>query len=310
MKFRNIFWGIILIFAGVLFILQNLGVIYFNWIELWRLWPVILVLWGVSILPVRDWLKVILVLLVLGASISFMLNSTIYWDNGKHRIHLFDEEFFNDDVKDEADYTTQNFSIPYDDSSKYVTLKLEAAAGKFVLTDSTSKLIDFSRSGNNSEYKYMIRSQDSTSTISIDMESASVTFGRRNKNMVDLSLNRYPVWDIDLDAGAASIDFDLEDYKVRLLNIDGGAASIRVRLGDKQEITHMNIDAGASSIVIELPDDAGCKLDLESVLSGRNFDDFEKLDHGKYQTPNFNEAATKIYVDAEAAVSSFSIIRY
>ena len=66
MKFSNIFWGVILIFAGVLFILQNLGVINFEWTYLWRLWPVILILWGVSVLPAHSLIKLGLVLLVLG----------------------------------------------------------------------------------------------------------------------------------------------------------------------------------------------------------------------------------------------------
>jgi hypothetical protein len=69
MKFRNIFWGIILIFFGMLFTLENLHVLDFDWYNMWRLWPVIIILWGISILPVKDVIKIGLILIVLTGSI-------------------------------------------------------------------------------------------------------------------------------------------------------------------------------------------------------------------------------------------------
>jgi len=77
MKFRNIFWGIILILVGVLFTLENLNIIDFDWYNLWRLWPVVLVLWGVSILPVKNMIKVVLVILVLLGSIFYKIVRTV-----------------------------------------------------------------------------------------------------------------------------------------------------------------------------------------------------------------------------------------
>ena len=315
MKFRNIFWGVILIFAGVLFILQNLGLVYFNWMAMWRLWPVILVLWGVSIIPVKDWIKVVLVLLVLGGSVSFMLNKTVGWDNNKHNTEWLDDEeidkFFDDDYdEDDRRYTTQTFNIPMEDSSKYVNLKLEAAAGKFTVFEETNNLINFNRKGNSSEYSYFLKSIDSSAVIGIEMENASVNLRKNHANNVNIALNNFPVWAIDLEAGAAAVDFDLKQFKVNVINIEGGAASVKVILGDKYDETHVNINAGASEIVIKIPEESGCNLVLESVFSSKKIKGFEKTDHGKYRTANFDEAVNKIYIDAEAAVSSFTIIRY
>lgn len=315
MKFRNIFWGVILIFVGVLFILQNLGIVYFDWLSLWRLWPVILVLWGVSIIPVNHWIKLILVLLILGASVSFMLNKTVYWESNRHNFELFSDEFFDDHFNqdfDEADrrYSTQTFNIPYEDSAKYVDLRLEAAAGRFTIDKKTDNLLSFNRKGNSAEYSYILRSSDSTSLIDIEMESASVHFGKNHKNTVSIALNDYPIWDIYLEAGAASVDFDLKEYSINLLSIEGGAASIKVIIGDKNEITHLDVEAGASEIVIKVPEESGCLLNLESVFSSKKIKGFEKTDHGKYRTSNFDEAINKVYIDAETAVSSFTIIRY
>jgi len=310
MKFRNIFWGVILIVVGVLFILQNLGLVYFQWSALWRLWPVILVLWGVSIIPVKDWIKILLVVFVLGASISFMFNKTVHWDKSSSNNWI--EQEFSDDYEEDngRQYSTQTFNIPYEDSAINAKLNLEAAAGSFKINENSDNLISFRRRGNSSEYSYILKTTDSLSEIDIEMENASVNIGDNHKNTVSLALNDYPVWDIYLEAGAAAVDFDLADYKIKNLDIEGGAASIKIKLGDEYEETHLGIEAGASSIIIKIPEESGCKLNLESVLSGKNIKGFEKIERGKYRTKDFEEATNKIYIDAEAAVSSFTIIRY
>jgi len=312
MKFRNIFWGVILIFAGVLFILQNLNIVYFDWVSMWRLWPVFLVLWGVSIIPVNDWIKVILVLAVLGASLTFMVNRTEYYDDSRSFDFFSHHDYDRWDDDDESDYkyTTQTFNIPYDDSSSYVDLYMDAAAGKFVIDDTTNDLLYFDRKGNSAEYSYILKTSDSTSDINIEMESTSINLGKNNRNTVNISLNKMPVWDIDLEAGAAKIDFDLKKYKVRRLDIEGGATSINIVLGDLYNTSDINLSAGASEIVINVPKSSGCKLSLESVLSGKSLKGFEKTDRGEYITSNFDEATNKVFIDAEAAVSSFTIIRY
>jgi len=105
MKFRNIFWGVILILIGVLFILQNLNIVDFEWVSLWRLWPVILVLWGVSILPANNWIKTALVIVVLAGSVYFMLDQTIDWRSDRVFKYDYDHEYDNHKTKVNQDFT-------------------------------------------------------------------------------------------------------------------------------------------------------------------------------------------------------------
>lgn len=62
MKSRNLFWGIIILFVGVVALLASLDVIDFSWWTARKLWPMLFVFAGVLILPVKDWLKAILLL--------------------------------------------------------------------------------------------------------------------------------------------------------------------------------------------------------------------------------------------------------
>ena len=71
MKFSNLFWALILIAIGLLFLFSNFGWVDFNWSSIWRLWPLVLIFWGISILPVRDLVKSILVIGIIAISFIF-----------------------------------------------------------------------------------------------------------------------------------------------------------------------------------------------------------------------------------------------
>ena len=69
MKSRNLFVGIILLFIGVIALLAALNVFDFRWTLVWRLWPMLLILIGVMVLPVKDWLKALLLVVALAIGV-------------------------------------------------------------------------------------------------------------------------------------------------------------------------------------------------------------------------------------------------
>ncbi len=290
----------ILILIGILFTLENLDVIDFDWYNLWRLWPVVLILWGVSVLPVKDIIKVILVFLILAGSVTYMMNRTVHWHDRDYSITYHHDNYREID---------QEFSIPFDDTVNIARLDMEVAASKFVLMDASYDLVNFEKKGSMLDYKYAITQNENSVDVDIYFED-EVVLKTHAKNRVEMSLNPYPVWDLGYEIGAADVDMDLSGIKVSDLCIEGGAASIRVKLGDNHPETKVNIEAGASAIKVKVPEGSGCDLNITSVLSGKNISGFEKIDHGHYRTENFDEAENKIYLVVEAAVSSYSIIRY
>ncbi len=301
MKFRNIFWGMILILLGILFTLENLNVIDFDWYNLWRLWPVILVLWGVSVLPVKDIIKIVLVLIILGASVTYMMDRSVRWHDRDFNISYHDDRDFES--------IDQEFTIPFLDTVESARLDMEVAASKFLLIDESYELLDFQKQGSMLDYKYAIKHLDNSIDIDIYIED-EVVIKSKSKNRVEMSLNPYPVWDMNFEVGAADVDLDLSGLKISDLQIEGGAAAIRVKLGDDYIDTRVSIESGASSIKLKVPEGSGCDLNISSVLSGKSISGFDKIDHGHYRTKNFEESDNKIYIDVEAAVSSYSIIRY
>lgn len=298
MKFRNIFWGIILIFFGVLFTMDNLNLIDFDWYNMWRLWPVIIILWGISILPVKDLLKVALVLTILGGSIFYMVNDNVKW-----RIH--DDNYT--EISSKA--INQEFQVPYEDSTVTANLYMEMAAGSFSMRGTTDQLVNFRKSGSLIDYRYIVKQEDTDVDIRIMMDD-NLQYHSKKKNRIDISLSPEPVWDLDFEVGAAEVNLDFTQFQVETLSIEGGAAAFNLKLGDLYPETHVDIEAGASSIDLRIPESSGCELKINTVLSGRTITGFEKIDHGLYRTANFESAENIIYMEVNAAVSSYSIKRY
>ena len=93
MKSRNLFMGIIFLFVGVVTLLATLEVIYFSWRVAWRLWPMLFIFIGIAILPIKDWLKALLLLVTLAASVLLYR-----YEDGRH-----DDSWF---------HFTQNTALP------------------------------------------------------------------------------------------------------------------------------------------------------------------------------------------------------
>lgn len=302
-----------LVLIGTLFILKNLGVIYFTWHTIWRLWPLILILWGISLIPVKDYLKLIFSVVAIALSVLLVqkYDKTGYYnfgwrdsDRGRNR-----EQFDRDDWNDTSE--TQELFQPFDSAINRVELKLDAAAGEFRLEETApdDQLLTLFKEGSVGNYSMTSQDEDDVRTIELKIRESNAKIRTRG-NRVKLGLNTTPVWDFDMNIGAASIDFDLSNYKVGEIDLDGGASAINLKLGDRSDYTKLDIDAGAASIDIKIPESAGAELKIETALSSKNFPGFKKIEKGLYRTENYESAAKKIEIKIDAAVSSLNINRY
>jgi hypothetical protein len=231
-------------------------------------------------------------------------------------------------VKLAADFVEGDFQIIFDDESdsnytiteytEWISPNLERARfifdggiGIFNLKRTTDDLIYVKAKGVRDNYKLIKDDVDSLTTVKLKMKEKKIHIGKSDyTNRVDISLNESPVWDLDIDVGAAEIDLDLKKFNIENIAINMGAASLDLKLGNLSESTNLDIDAGASNIDIFVPESAGCQVNIDDVLSSKKLSRFEKLDSGLYETAGFDEAEKKIYINIDCGVSSVTIRRY
>ena len=309
MKYGNIFWGVILVTLGVLFALRNLDIYFFSWGSIFRLWPLIFVFWGISLLPLKSGVKLLLTVVTVVIGIILLAN---YPGRGYHFFNGWPDKFSyhkDYDTDDQEHWEEQNLSQEYNDEVQHATLNFDAAAGDFKLRGVTSQLFEFKTEGNSGPYHASTKEIDEE-TVVVDFSQKNFTNRKNLDNLVWMSLNENPIWKINIDVGAAKIDMDLTNFNIEKLDVDGGAAAIEIKLGTKFKKTQVNIDAGASGIKILVPEESACEVRTNTILSGRDLDGFNKIKSGLYQTPNFSDSANQIFIEVDAAVSGVKVERY
>ncbi len=307
MSYKKIFWGIILIIIGILIMLKNLDLIWFSWHSLWALWPVLLILWGVSVLPVKDYIKLIISMVVVAGGIAVVSTQPDINTFG-FRWHRHNHEWNVEYKNDSTFKSEESYSEPFDKGIKTATLDFDAAAGRFILEDSTENLYNFDKSGEDVHYETSVEKDSTNALVKLRLRETTVSNGKGAE--AHIKLNAIPVWDVKFNVGAADMHMDLSKFKVSTVNLDGGASSIYLKMGTLNEDQKVKINAGASEIKIYIPKGRACEVRTNTVLSSRQLDGFNRIERHLYRTSNFNAAKNKTYIDVEAAVSNLKVETY
>ncbi len=314
--------GTILVIIGTLFLLSNFNLINFDWFTFLHLWPIVLIIAGVNLVFAHNrtpWATAVkLLVLILGMGILIWGGVT------KHDYRHFDTTFnFDDDDKgddstsNDRDTTNAgNFVEFYKPSIQTARLEINGGAAKYLIKDTSSRLFEAETHGRRKNNYNLKTTNDSTSehlvfsTGSGKHHGFNFHFGDNHNNEAIIKLNNRPVWDIDLSIGAADLRFDLSPYKVKNLKIEGGAASFDVKMGQPLATTNVSVQAGAASVNIGIPKDAACQISVDTGLSSKDFEGFQKGGDDKYRTPGFDKAANKMYISIEGGLADFKVTRY
>jgi hypothetical protein len=298
MKPGRVFWGVFFVLLGFLLLAARFGFFTIVWTDLWRFWPLVLVLIGGALLLRGS--KYSMLMLGLGGGLLAIL-----------LVSLFTFSWIDGDWETSRDSREQTFTVPYDTVTQRASLVYEGGAGTVEVHGGAQGLFDANTRTSFGEYLFSVDSIGEGKEIRMTFEGGGHKWriGRLDHDAV-VALRAGPVWDLDMSLGAAKVDLDLSALTVDRLKLENGAARATIRLGDRGKETIVNIDAGASSIRLEVPESAGCELRVEAPLSSKRFPGFEKLGDGEYRTENFSSAERKISVTIHAGVSSIRVTRY
>ncbi len=313
MKTEKIIWGLIFIFVGTVFMLDNFDVINFYWGSVWRFWPIIFILIGANMLLSRFADKTTAPLIA--GSITLLVLAFIGYQGSiprKDRGWLR-YEFGNDRNDKNVNWSKASvFTEPYT-GSEAAKLNIQGSATVYELKDTTSMLFQADVNEMTGGYSLEKTMLDSVTVLNFrkrDKNRRGFKMDDMESNETRLRLNYNPIWDITVEMGAGETNFNLENFKVRNLHFEGGAASFEAKIGARLPLTDVSVETGVASVQIEVPKESGCRIVVDSGLSSKDFSGFTKQADGTYKTSNYETAVNKVNISLKGGLSSFEVKKY
>ena len=125
MKTKHLFWGILFISIGLLWLLDHFMQLFVDWNYLWKLWPVVIILWGASLMIMKPGIRGILV-----GFTAFLLALALFTSvkyGCLHVGHGIEWQLMTTLVANK--FGTNEYSEPYENNYSKATLNFNAGAG-------------------------------------------------------------------------------------------------------------------------------------------------------------------------------------
>lgn len=307
LKPTTVVTGIILVLAGLSLFLINLG--YVSWetiAQLFRFWPILLILLGLAVifknqLPSGIASSILLILAIL----AFLgLIST----PGRN-LRLFNINF--DNHRTNSDSAVQTFQVTQAKYPTLTTAKLDLDCGglKLTLDGENNESTWFTGSFTKIKAIPKVSTEESNLNLSLEQEETNFSLGRNwNSSSWQLHLSPQLTWNLDVDAGAVDAKLDLSKLKVNNLDLDTGAANIELIFGEQNVQTKVNLDAGASRIKVKLPESVGVRVEFDSALTSNNLSKLGwQHDDNTYTSPGYESKTHKVDFEVNTGASSFQL---
>jgi hypothetical protein len=300
---RSLFWPVVLIGAGVVALLFNVG--WLDWEKVsrvYRFWPVLLIALGVAIILRRRlpgsvptfFLAVLMILLLvlLGGWIAG-LPGTI--------------------VGSSAPSVTSRFSA----------LAGEVSAPRLDLSAGAATIIVRAGSTGGDLYRATVESPaDEKPAVTLDSASGTLhvnlpgrtgfDWGSQNDHRtVDLTLSDRLPWVIGLNTGASQTSLDLSGLKVSSVTAESGASSVNLTLPKPTVTVPVHVAGGAMHLTIQRPAGTPVRVSGSGGASSMDVDGqhfgglFQEGVH--FTSPDYSTATGRYEISIESGASSIGI---
>lgn len=299
---KGLIGGIVLIVIGIIALLATFFDFEIVWSEIAKFWPIFLIIFGVSILPLSKLLKSISVIILI------LLSCLLYYNNVDGSVKT--RSSFSYDMIEEG-VNIQEFSEPYNLNVKTASVEINYGAGTVYLSSPVNYLVKATNVSNYIIQDLSVKYENNHAEIEFDGGNNVNVNGKDFKsNNFNVALNENPVYDFEINLGACNMNFDFSEYKVSDVEVNCGACDIDMKFGDLYGTTNVNIEMGVSDVKIGIPSGSGCRVECETVLSHKDFDGFDKKSGKVYETSNYFSANKHVNIKLEGAISGFEIYRY
>jgi hypothetical protein len=282
---EGIAWPILLIGAGVFFLLNNFGPrVWISWSQLIQLWPVLLIAAGIDILFRGEsvWMT------VMGVVLTVVLIGGAVW-------------VVREGFQVAADYG--QIREEYGDEIEEAAVELDLGAGEFLLgtLERTGTLVIGNITPDQKESELSSTGDQIMYLLKNDVPDF---FPHTARWELDLT-GELPV-DLRLNNGVGEMILSLEGADLTDLDVNQGVGRLVVHLPD-DEIDNVKIKQAVGVIYIQLPKGARIAIDAQNGLSKVNFPSDFELEDGYYVNPGTTRSNADLVIVVEQAIGLVNI---
>jgi hypothetical protein len=290
---ESIVGPILLIGLGIIFLLNNLGVLsWHSWGTLLRLWPVLLIAWGIELIFGDDsiWGQIIAAALIIAA-----LAGAVWLTATPSR---FGAE------------QTLEISRPLDDAAR-ATIHLERSAGRIIvdaLEDSTDLVegVAYHLKGETIREDYDKVGDEAIFSLTSQNLFAQFTPQSSASPAWELSLNPRPELTLNADLGVGEFSFDLGDLNLDDVVVDFAVGSTTVTLPESGDYI-LDVNGAIGQIIIEIPRGAAVRIEDDTALVGSDFPASYREEGDAYVSSGYDEAESYAEVNVDLAIGSVDV---
>ena len=290
---KGLGWGIILLFFGLVLLLVNLDIISWSvFRSFWMLWPLLLVVAGVSVLARhRRWIVVtawgaFLVLLVVYGYFYIQpdFRSSHHW------------------------FHTQTHTVQAESGIDSALLRLDVDAGDIGIAGGGNSLAVIDT--NDRRIDMTTRTSGDVQTVEIGARAIRTPFWGIGGLRSDIFLDSAVPWEIDVETDAANTEIDMGKLMVTGLDLEGDACNLRLELSDNVPSCDISVRSDVSHITIVVPDNVGVRYSIRGDIRHVNNQNVPFVTDGDTQkTEGYDDAATQVEIELQMDVGFVTFTR-
>jgi hypothetical protein len=236
---RGVFWPLLLVAIGLIFLLQNFGFISgVSWFAIASLWPVLLILIGLDIAFARRWPLPTLAVEV--AVIAAGLALVAYSPNLSPGVFVFGDGSGSGDT---------DVAVPRGASQLNLTLN-GGATRSYHLSGGAEQLVE----AHSTSPDLRLRGPSGTTRADVRLDQTSNGFFvPSGPGDVQIRVASDVPTSLTINVGAGEFDVDLSDVRVTDARVNVGASSMRFVLPKASGDVAIRLNGGASNVVIVVP---------------------------------------------------------
>lgn len=288
--------GIVLLFLGVVFLLQTFNIIPWGlWGMLWRFWPAILIIIGLGILLRRynPWLISLLILVILFACLGLAI-----WQYGPSK--TVESQLY------------QSYTQPGDNLEK-ADIRMDLPVGNLALAAlpaGSPNLVEagFTQNRHNAALKASYSREGTTGILNMQLEQKDWPAWSSGEFKWQAAFSRDIPLTMDIKSAVSNFEADLSELKVTELRMKLDVGNFNVVLPSAPGDGKVSIDSALSNLDITIPQGVAARIKARADLGSAEIDKSRFPKQGDYYiSGDWDSAGNRLDIDVKCDLGRVGI---